>query len=312
MTTLERAPVELDERPPQPTKGRRKRPISSQRTMAGLIAPSVILLLLVNAYPVVFAGNQALHNGSLIDQGPFVGLDNFGVVFGSAAFWSAAGFTLIFAIAGVFGSWLLGLALALLLKTGAPGAGIYKVLLLLPWIVPIVVSATSWNWLVATSTSPVPSLLHALGLGTPLFLADPALAQVTVCLFEVWVNFPFMMLMASSALTAVDPTVYEASTMDGASPRQQFIHMTLPLIARSTYISWILMAIFCVNDFPTVFLLTGGGPAGATNTLVVLAYRTVFQNQNTGPGVAIAFLMTIVLAVVAVVLYQRVQKANIE
>ena len=80
--------------------------------------------------------------------------------------------------------------------------------------------------------------------------------------------------------------------MDGATSWQQLRQITLPMIARSTYICWILMTIFCVNDFPTIFLLTGGGPVDATNSLVVLAYRTVFQNQQIGPGVAIAFMMT--------------------
>jgi len=81
------------------------------------------------------------------------------------------------------------------------------------------------------------------------------------------------------------------------------------MISRSTYISWILMTIFCVNDFPTIFLMTGGGPVNATTSLVVLAYRTVFQDFQTGPGVAIAFLMTITLVVTSTILYRQVRKA---
>jgi multiple sugar transport system permease protein len=279
--------------------------------MAALVAPSAILLILINLYPIIYAGNQAVHNGSLISRGPYVGLKNFSTVFHTPAFWQAVEFTAIFTAVGVFGSWIIGLGLALLLRN-LPRAGIFKVLLLLPWIVPIVVTSTSWNWLLATNTSPIPSLFHDLGLGTPYFFANPTLAKITVCVFEVWVNFPFMMLMSSAALTAVDETVYEAARMDGASAWQQFWHITLPLIARSTYIAWILMIIFCVNDFPTIFLLTGGGPSGSTTTLVVMAYQTVFHNFNTGPGVAIAFLATVVLSVIAVLLYRRVQKAASE
>jgi multiple sugar transport system permease protein len=183
------------------------------------------------------------------------------------------------------------------------------VLLLLPWIVPIVVSATSINYLVATPSSPVPSLFHALGLGAPLFLANQTWAKVTVCVYKVWVSFPFMMLMASAALASVPETVYEAAQMDGAGAIARFRRITLPIIARPTYISWILMTIFCVNDFPTIYLLTGGGPVSATTTLVVLAYRTVFQNFQVGPGVAIAFMMTLTLVVVSVVLYRQIRKA---
>jgi multiple sugar transport system permease protein len=178
--------------------------------------------------------------------------------------------------------------------------------------VPIVVSSTAWNWLVATPQSPVPSLFHALGLGTPLFLADPTLAMVTVCVFKVWVSFPFMMMMSASALASVDENIYEAASMDGASRFQQFTQITLPLVARSTYISWILMTIFCVNDFPTIYLLTGGGPVDATTSLVVFAYRTVFQNFQTGPGVAVAFLMTLTLVIVSALLYRQIRKAGVE
>jgi multiple sugar transport system permease protein len=132
-----------------------------------------------------------------------------------------------------------------------------------------------------------------------------------VCVFKVWVSFPFMMLMTSAALAGVDDTIYEAARMDGAGRWQQFRMITLPMIARSTYISWILMTIFCVNDFPTIYLLTGGGPVDATTSLVVLAYRTVFQNFQVGPGVAIAYLMTITLVVVSVALYRQIRKAAI-
>ena len=119
-----------------------------------------------------------------------------------------------------------------------------------------------------------------------------------------------MMLMTSAALAAVDHTVYEAAGIDGATRWQQFIHITLPLISRSTYISWILMTIFCVNDFPTIYLLTAGGPVDATTSLVVLAYRTVFQDLQTGPGVAIAFLMTLVLVIISTILYRQIRKVD--
>lgn len=292
----------------------RKSKLSGQtrRTFFWLLLPSIILLVLIHGYPLIYAGVQATHDGSLIDTGNFVGVENFGHVLSSPAFWKAAQFTLWFTIVGVFGSWLVGLGLALLLRTKIPAGGTFKILLLLPWVVPIVVSSTAWNWLVATPDSLIPSVFRGLGLGTPLFLADPNLAAVMVMAFKVWVSFPFMMMMISAALASVDTTVYEAASMDGASKWQQFSQITLPLIARSTYISWILMTIFCVNDFPTIYLLTGGGPVDATTSLVVLAYRTVFQDFQTGPGVAIAFLMTLTLVVVSVFLYRQIRKSSVE
>ena len=279
-------------------------------TLVVLVAPSVILLVLINAYPLVFAFNQSLHKGSLIVTGRFIGLDNYTDVLTRPAFWRAARFTLVFTIVGVFGSWLIGMGLALLLRTKIPGGSVFKVLLMLPWVIPVVVSSTAWNWLVATPDSPVPTLARSLGLGELLFLADPTLAAITVCIFKVWISFPFMMLMTSAALASVDSSVYEAADMDGATTWQQLTQITLPMISRSTYISWILMTIFCVNDFPTIYLLTGGGPVDATSSLVVLAYRTVFQDFQTGPGVAIAFIMTVVLVVISTILYRQIQKGE--
>ncbi len=297
----------------RPTSDReRKRRFTHSRIFLFFILPSLILLVLLNLYPVIYAGLQSLRNGDLLSAGNFVGLHNYVAMVQTPAFWHATVFTVVFTLVGVFGSWAIGLSLALLLRTRIPASGLFKVLLLLPWVVPVVVSATSWNWLVATPQSPLPILAQALGLGNVLFLANPLLAQVTVSVFKVWISFPFMMMMMSSALASVDVNVYEASKVDGASAFQTFRRITLPMISRSTYISWILMTIFCVNDFPSIFLLTGGGPVNSTQTLVVLAYSTVFQNFQTGPGVAIAFMMTIVLVIIATVLYRQIRKVNIE
>ena len=279
-------------------------------TMLLLVAPSIVLLLLINAYPLVVAALQSVRDGTLIVAGEFVGLANYIDVLTSPRFWKAAWFTVIFTVVGVFGSWLIGMGLALLLRTKVPGNTVFKVLLMLPWVVPIVVSSTAWNWLVATPTSPIPALAARLGFGELYFLADPTLAAVTVCIFKVWVSFPFMMLMTSAALASVDTTVYEAAGIDGATRWQQLTQITLPMISRSTYISWILMTIFCVNDFPTIYLLTAGGPVDATTSLVVLAYRTVFQDLLTGPGVAIAFIMTLVLVIISTVLYRQIKKVD--
>jgi multiple sugar transport system permease protein len=303
--------------------GTSSRPSSRRRTPLGraaltlvlFAAPSLILLVLLNLFPVVYAFVQSLQNGTpstLPWETPFVGLQNYATVITSSQFLASTIFTVIFTIVGVFGSWIVGLALALLLRTRIPGNGVFKVLLLLPWIVPVVVSATSWNWLVATPQSPVPVLLSAVGINNANFLGDPVLAQIVVCIFKVWISFPFMMMMMSSALASVDSNVYEAAKMDGATPWQAFTGVTLPIISRTTYISWVLMTIFCVNDFPTIFLLTQGGPINATTSLIVLAYQYAFQNLQTGPATAVAFMMTFVLVVVSTLLYRQIKKVNIE
>jgi multiple sugar transport system permease protein len=295
------------------SRPRRKGTIARNRarTLGALVVPSVILLLIINIYPLLYAAFQSVHNGTLLSAGSFVGLDNFTDVLTSDDFLHAIAFTAIFTAVGVFGSWLVGLGLALLLQLRIPAKGVFRVLLLLPWVVPVVVSSTAWNWLLATPESPVPRLAKLLGFGDVLFLANPTLAAIVLCVFKVWVSFPFMMLMSSSALASVDNTIYEAASMDGAGSWKKLTQITLPLIARPTYISWVLMTIFCVNDFATIFLLTGGGPVHSTTTLSLLAYERVFKNFQVGPGVAIAFLLTLVLAAVAVVLHRQIRRTDV-
>jgi len=271
----------------------------------------VVLVAVIYGYPAIYAAFQSLHNGNLVDAGQYVGLQNFQADLHNPAFWQAVQFTIIFCVVGVFGSWIVGLALALLLRQKMHAPGFFKTLLLLPWIVPVVVTATAWRWLVATPTSLVPHIAQDLGLGQLLFLDSPGLAKIIVCVYKVWLSFPFMMLMASAALAGVDESLYEAARVDGASSWQQFRLITMPMIARSTYISWVLMFIFCIGDFQSIYLLTGGGPVQSTNTFVVLAYETVFSNFQTGPGIAIGFLMMLVSVLVAVILYGRIRKVAI-
>lgn len=297
-------------------RARRRSRLLGQRgwTMIAFVIPALVLLLLINLYPVLYAAFQSVHNGNLNQTGDFVGFENYVTILISGTltpqFWHAALFTLVFTLTGVFGSWIVGLLVAMLLNTKIPAGDVFKVLLLLPWIVPIVVSAFSWNWLVATPESPFPVIAQHLGLGNVLFLANPRLAQITLCVFKVWISFPFMMMMMRAALASVDASLYEAARVDGATAWRMFTNVTVPVISRTIYISWILMTIFCVNDFPTIFLLTQGGPVGATNTLAVLAYTTVFENFEVGPGVSIAFITTVVLIVVSVVLYRQIRKSS--
>jgi len=294
--------------PPQ-----RQRRISAHRrwTMGLMVLPSVLMVVIIYAYPLFFSGSLSVHNGTLLNTGSFIGLDNFSAIFSQSAFWQAANFTLIYTVVGVFGSWAVGLALAILLRHKVHAKNVFKALLLLPWVVPVVVSATSWQWLVSTPGSLLPSVARDLGLGNLYVLTNPALAKTVVCVYKVWLSFPFMMLMMSGALAAVEEDVYEAARVDGATAWQQFKGVTLPLILRPTYISWVLMFIFCIGDFQSIYLLTGGGPIGASTTLVVLSYQTVFGDFQTGQGVAIGLIVALISVVVAVFLFQRIKRSRI-
>ena len=142
------------------------------------------MLCLIGIYPLFYAIWQSLRSGSLISSGTFVGASNYSAVLTSQTFWSSVKFTLVFTLAAVVGSYIVGLALALTFQAGFPGARILKPLLLLPWVVPVVVSMTSWGWLIGTSQGLADQFTHALGLGYVGFLSTPTSAVISVSVVE--------------------------------------------------------------------------------------------------------------------------------
>ncbi|WP_344791023.1 ABC transporter permease subunit [Gryllotalpicola daejeonensis] len=282
------------------------------RTLLLLAVPCAVLVLVLNIYPLGSAVWESLNHGDLIGAAPFVGLRNYAYLLTFSEFWRAVLFTAVYVACGVFGGWALGLALALLLRTRVPLAGVWRALLMLPWIVPNIISlGFGWNWLMNDKGSPVLLVLRALGDTHPDVLAHPLFAQIVVCACRVWQSYPFMLLMMSSALASVDGSAYEAAQVDGAGRWKILTRITLPMISKTSYVAWILMAIFCLNDFQSIAALTGGDPQGATRTLILFAWEWGnFAHFGTGVGYATAtgVLMTIVLVAVSVVLYRRTQR----
>ena len=279
--------------------------------MSALLLPSLITLGLVNLYPLIYAAIQSVHRGSLVSTGPYVGGANYRASLHDPQFWHAVEFTGMFTLAGIFGSYVVGVALALVLKAGVPGKSLFRVLLLVPWVAPQVVSILSWNFLVGTSTSFAVTVARDLGFGSPLFLANSTLAMVTVCVVKVWESFPFVMLVMGAALEGVEPSLYEAASIDGASWYAQLRFLTAPLLRRVTYMTWVLMAIYSINDFSTIWLLTAGGPLTATTNLMTYSYELVFQNFQTGYGVTVAILTSVIMVIVSLSLYRMIRRSYV-
>ncbi len=296
-------PAESIRPPPTTVHGRSARANTDAVQLRALATPSLIVICLIGIYPLCYAIYQSLRSGSLIAGGSFVGLQNYRTVLTSATFWNSAEFTLIFTVAAVAGSYLVGLALALAFQAGMPAARVLKALLLLPWVVPVVVSMTSWSWIIGNPQGLGDQITSALGLGDVGFLSSPTSAVISVCVVKIWESFPFMFLVLGAALETIDTTLYESARCDGANWWASVRHISLPLLRNVSFMTWILMAIFSVNDFPTIWLLTGGGPLGATQSLVVYSYQLVFQEFLTGQGIAVAMFATVITALMAVVLF---------
>ncbi len=267
----------------------------------GYIAPSVFVLALVSLYPFVNGLYLSLTNSSLLGSGSFVGLDSFRIVLTSPDFGDAVVFTMLFAFCAVAGSYTIGLLLALLLSTEVWGRGFFRAALLIPWVIPPIVSIVSWRWMLDQSGL-INTALTALGFQPIYFLSTETWAKVSVIVVKIWVSFPFMLVTLLAALQAISQDLYEAAALDGCGRWTAFRYITAPHLTMVTLISWILMTIYSVNDFTTLWLLTQGGPVNATQSLIVLAFKYAFQVGNVGLGAAVSVIAMLGMLVLGIAL----------
>ncbi|MDQ6675327.1 MAG: sugar ABC transporter permease [Chloroflexota bacterium] len=273
-----------------------------------LILPSLVLIALVELYPFALGFTYSLRDGTLLNAGAWVGIQNYVDLIALPQFQHALYFSAVFAAGNVVGSYVLGLALALLLnRRDIPARGFFRVAMLLPWIIPSIVSITSWRWLIGDQYGLVNGVLQAVGLGPIYFLSSDGWAMFSVTLIKIWRSFPFMMLSLLAALSSIDAALYEAARVDGAGRWQAFRFVTLPHLRIISVVLCILMTIYSVNDFDTPWLLTQGGPANATENLIVLAYKYTFTVSKVGMGSAISFF-TLIVMMVCVMFLLREQK----
>ncbi len=275
-----------------------------------LILPSVILIAAIYFYPVGSGIWQSFHNFNRVKPWAykFIGIQNYITALGTHQVWVALRTSAIWTIGGVGFSYLLGLICALLLNDKFRLRGVYRAILLLPWIVPPVVSGTSMLWMFNDQTGLVNRLLRNLHLiDQPIYwLSKPNLAMFAVITVHVWRSFPFMMITILSALSSIPDDIYEAGRIDGASSWQLFRYITFPLILPVSIITMVLSSIWTFNDFGTIWVMTGGGPANATTTLIILSYKEAFQRFNVGYGTSLAVIAMILMLAIGA-LYLRLQ-----
>jgi ABC-type sugar transport system permease subunit len=270
-----------------------------------LLIPSIALIVIIILYPLATGLYYSLNEGSLLKLDGFVGLDNYLALLSMPDFQHALVFSAIFAVCSVFGSYIIGLGLALLLNQELPGRGFFRVALLLPWVIPSIVSIASWRWLIADQNGLVNQVLALAGVGPIFFLSTGDSAMFSVIMIKIWRSFPFMMVSCLAALQGIDRDMYEAARIDGAGRWQSFRDITMPQILGISVVMWILMTIWSVNDFETPWLLTQGGPSNATENLIVLAYKYTFTRSDVGIGSAIAVVSMIILMTLALLLLRK-------
>jgi ABC-type sugar transport system permease subunit len=270
-----------------------------------LLLPSLVLIGIVLFYPMLQGILYSLRDGSVAKLGEFVWLENYRRLLSSDDFRQALFFSAVFAFFNVIGCYLLGLGLALLLNRDVPFRGFFRMALLLPWIIPSVVGLMAWRLMISDEYGLINIMLGWLGIKPVYFLVSEFWTITSVIVIKIWRSFPFMMLSLLAALQTIDHNLYEAAEIDGATRWQSFRFITMPHLWGISVVMWILMTIWTVNDFDTPWLLAQGGPSGATENLILLAYRTTFSQNDVGLGSAIAVVSLILLMILANLLMRR-------
>jgi multiple sugar transport system permease protein len=274
-----------------------------QRTGWLLLLPALLLLALVFAYPILRAFWLSLFTQNLGTQLKMVfsGLDNYGRMVGDGRFWQSLWNTTIFTAASVLVELILGMGVALVLNQSFRGRGIVRTISLLPWALPTALMGLAWAWIFNDQYGIVNDILLRLGiLKTGIsWLGDPTLAMMAVIIADVWKTTPFIALLLLAGLQSISSDLYEAHSIDGASAWQSFWKITVPLLMPQIVIALLFRFAQAFGIFDLIQVMTGGGPAGATETVSIYIYGTVMRYLDFGYGAALV-VVTFLLLVAAV------------
>jgi multiple sugar transport system permease protein len=268
-----------------------------------LLLPALIMLLLVFAYPILRAFWLSLFTQNLGTQLKLVfsGLDNYGRMVGDGRFWQSMWNTTVFTAGSVFLELILGMGVALVLNQAFRGRGIVRTISLLPWALPTALMGLAWAWIFNDQYGVVNDILRRVGvIDTGIsWLGDPTLAMIAVILADVWKTTPFIALLLLAGLQSISGDLYEAHSIDGATAWQSFWKITVPLLMPQIVIALLFRFAQAFGIFDLIQVMTGGGPAGATETVSIYIYGTVMRYLDFGYGAALV-VVTFVLLVLAV------------
>jgi multiple sugar transport system permease protein len=280
-----------------------RRWLDQEQTLAWLlVGPLVLLLLGLVAYPFGVAVQYALSDRTLAEPGRFVGLANVWNLWDNQIYRQTLWNTIVYTIGATVLKLGAGLGLALVLNEHFPLKRLIRSAVLLPWIVPTVLSAMAWLWLLTPNFSVLNWILVHTGVsqrGLP-WLTSPQLAMFSVILVNTWRGIPFFAITLLAGLQTIPGELYEASAIDGAGTWRRFRHMTLPLLQPILLITLVLSVIWTFSDFQVVYGLTQGGPMNSTHVLATLSYQVGLASGNIGEGAAISLTMLPLLLILIV------------
>ncbi len=297
--------------PPGPRP--RRRPRATRWAAAGFAAPLLAYLLAFYAFPLYRNIELSLHDYNLraFVQGnaEFVGLKNYADIIGSDTFGKAVTNTVLFVIVSIVFQYGLGLALAVFFRQSFRLSGVLRALFLVPWLLPLIVSASTWSWMLNSDNGIVNAALQAFGIGQINWLTSPGTALTSVIIANIWLGIPFNLVILYSGLQNIPTDLYEAASLDGATGLQQFRRITFPLLRPVSAITILLGLIYTLKVVDIIWVMTTGGPGDASTTLAVWSYREAFGTgqPDFSPAAAVGNLL-ILIALAFGFLYLRVQR----
>jgi multiple sugar transport system permease protein len=292
------------------------REITRYRLAYLFLVPAFLMLAFVNLLPMLQGARMSLHLYNLFRPGmrPFVGLEQYQQLIADPLFAKAFVNTWYYTLGSVLCQFILGLAAAVLLNQSVRFQGLFRGIVLIPWVVPGSLAAMMFG-LLFTSAGLVNSILGAvgftnLGIVGPdhAWLSDTRTAMPTIILTNMWKGFPFFAVMFLAAMQTIPADLYEAAKMDGASPLRSFFDITLPSIRPTLLITTLLGILWTFNSIDLIYILTSGGPFYATLTLPMWAYQQAFGRGYIGLASALAVIILGLMAVVAtfyLIVYRR-------
>ncbi|MFD6140814.1 carbohydrate ABC transporter permease [Promicromonospora sp. NPDC060271] len=297
----------------QPTPRRRRGPAASQWAAAGFAAPLLVYLILFYVYPLWRNIDLSVHDYTIraFVQGnaEFVGFEKYAEIFGSATFPTALWNTAVFTVVSIVFQYAIGLALAVFFRSGFRLSGLLRAMFLVPWLLPLIVSASTWAWMLNSDNGIVNSVLGAFGLAQINWLTSPDTALLSVTIANIWLGIPFNLVILYSGLQNIPGEVYEAASLDGAGPWKQFWSITFPLLRPVSAITILLGLIYTLKVVDVIWIMTTGGPGDASTTLAIWSYREAFGTgqPDFSPAAAVGNLL-ILIALVFGFLHLQLQR----
>ncbi|MFE0517906.1 carbohydrate ABC transporter permease [Streptomyces sp. NPDC058954] len=286
---------------------------TKQRTAWAFLAPVTVYLALFYAFPLYRNLDLSLRDYTVRSfvQGdaPFTGLANYRKVLADPTFAPALLHTAVFTTVSLVFQYAIGLALAVFFDQNFRLSATLRALFLVPWLLPLIVSASTWSWMLNSESGIVNAALHALGLGQVNWLTSPSWSLTSVIIANIWIGVPFNLVVLHSGLQSIPASLYEAAAIDGANAWQRFWRVTFPLLRPVSAITLLLGLIYTLKVFDIIWIMTKGGPADSSTTFATWSYQLGFGNllPAFGPGAAVGNLLVIAALVFGLV-YVRAQR----